>query len=84
MSVSNIIESDEKEIYWFIKWVKMRYQRNKLQQELNDLKALDVVKVNEENASLRKILQQIREEYQPIKNKIHNGSSKRSNGYGRK
>ena len=60
---------DEEEAYWFIRWIKMRYERNKLQKE---------------NLQLKKTLEQIKEEYQPIKNKIHNGSSKRSKGYGRK
>ena len=60
---------DEEEAYWFIRWVKMRYERNKLQKE---------------NLQLKKTLEQIKEEYQPIKKKIHNGNPKRSKGYGRK
>ena len=75
---------DEEEAYWFIRWIKMRYERNKLQKEVEELRNLELSKVHKENLQLKKTLEQIKEEYQPIKNKIHNGSSKRSKGYGRK
>lgn len=81
-SVSKSVE--EEEVYWFIRWIKMRYQRNKLQKEVEELRNLELSKVHKENLQLKKTLEQIKEEYQPIKNKIHNGSSKRSKGYGRK
>ena len=29
---------DEEEAYWFIRWIKMRYERNKLQKEVEELR----------------------------------------------
>lgn len=75
---------DDEEAYWFIRWIKMRYERNKLQKEVEELMNLELSKVHKENLQLKKTLEQIKEEYQPIKTKIHNGHSKRSKGYGRK
>lgn len=77
-------QTDNEEVYWFIKWVKMRYERNKLQKEVDELRNLESSKVHKENLQLKKTLEKIKEDYQPIKNKIHNGSPKRSKGYGRK
>jgi len=53
--------NEPEEVYWFIAWVKMRYQRNKLKQE---------------NEELKQALIDIRTKYQPIKKKIH-GNPKR-------
>lgn len=75
---------DEAEIYWFIKWVKMRYLRNKLLREVQELSRLEVSKVHLENLQLKKTLEQIRTEYQPIKKKIHVGKPKGNKGYGRR
>ena len=75
---------DDEEAYWFIRWIKMRYERNKLQKEVEELMNLELSKVHKENLQLKNTLKQIKEEYQPIKKNIHNGHSKRSKGYGRK
>lgn len=75
---------DDEEAYWFIRWIKIRYERNNLQKEVEELRNLELSKVHKENLQLKKTLEQIKEEYQPIKNKIHNGSSKRSKRNGGK
>jgi len=75
---------DDEEAHWFIRWIKMRYERNKLQKEVEELRNLEISKVHKENLQLKKTLQQIKEEYQPIKTKIHYGHSKRSKRYDRK
>lgn len=75
--------NEDKEAYWFIKWIKMRYERNQLKKEIEELKNLDLSKVHQENKQLKKTLEQIKTEYQPIKKKIHNGSTSRRKKYGR-
>lgn len=83
--MKNLIKklSKNEDSYWFLRWIAMRYERNQLLKELETLKACDMTKAFEENAELRKTLEEIRNDYQPIKNKIHNGVS-RKKGYGRK
>ena len=84
LNKTDVSRSVDEEAYWFIRWIKMRYERNKLKKEIEELRNLELSKVHKENLQLKKTLEQIKEEYQPIKTKIHNGSSKRSKGYGRK
>ena len=76
--------NETEEAYWFLRWIAMRYDRNKLKAKIQELMELDINKVYEENIQLKKTLEEIRENYQPIKNKIHNGNPKRSKGYGRR
>ena len=51
--------------------------------EIEELKTLDLSKVHQENKQLKKTLEQIKTEYQPIKKKIHNGSTSRRKKHGR-
>ena len=44
---------DEEEAYWFIRWIKMRYERNKLQKEVEELIHLELSKVHKENLQLK-------------------------------
>ena len=76
--------NETEEAYWFLRWIAMRYDRNKLKAKIQELMKLDINKVYEENIKLKKTLEEIRENYQPIKTKIHNGNPKRSKGYGRR
>lgn len=75
--------SENEDSYWFLRWIAMRYERNKLLKELEKLRSCDMTKAFEENIELRKTLEEIRNDYQPIKNRIHNGVS-RKKGYGRR
>jgi len=76
--------NENEEAYWFLRWIAMRYEKNKLKDKLNEFLKLDINKVYQENIELKKTLKEIRENYQPIKKIIHNGNPKRSKGYGRK
>lgn len=69
--------TDEEESYWFLRWICMRYERNKLKKELEELKIVEWVKVHKENLQLKKTLEEIKKDYQPIKTKIHNGHNKK-------
>ena len=76
---NNKYTTDEEESYWFLRWISMRYERNKLKKELNELKDVEWVKVHKENLQLKKTLEEIKKDYQPIKTKINNGHNKRRN-----
>ena len=65
--------SEEEESYWFLRWISMRYERNKLLKEVEELRSISTSKVYKENIELKKTLEEIKKDYQPIKTKIHNG-----------
>ena len=67
---------DEDEAYWFIRWVTMRAERNKLRGLLEKSKGLDMVKLQKENEGLRASMKKVREEFQPLKTKIHRNKKK--------
>lgn len=69
--MANKEHDEQEEIYWFLKWVSMRIERNKLRAEINILKDLDIVKLHKENLQLKNNLEQIRNEFQPVKKIIH-------------
>jgi hypothetical protein len=74
---NNKYTTSEEESYWFLRWICMRYERNKLKKELQELKSVEWVKVHKENLQLKKTLEEIKKDYQPIKTKIHNGHNKK-------
>jgi hypothetical protein len=53
----------------------MRYERNKLLKEVEELRSISTSKVYKENTELKKTLEEIKKDYQPIKTKIHNGDN---------
>ena len=69
--------SEEEESYWFLRWISMRYERNKLLKEVEELRSISASKVYKENTELKKTLEEIKKDYQPIKAKIHNGHNKK-------
>ena len=71
------LPNDNEESYWFLRWIAMRRERNKLKQEVEELRQLEISKLYRENNQLKETLIKIREEYQPIKNKLHNGHNVR-------
>ncbi len=77
VQTSVMTSADKEESYWFLRWICMRYERNKLKKELEELKSLEQVKVHKENVQLKKTLEEIKKDYQPIKTKIHNGHNKK-------
>lgn len=75
---SNIkVPINEDEPYWFLRWIAMRRERNLLKKEVEELRNLEISKLYRENNNLKETLIKIREEYQPIKIKIHNGHNKK-------
>lgn len=69
-------QTDDEEPYWFMRWVAMRNERNKLREEVETYRNLDTTKVYKENQQLKNTLTQIKTQYQLLKDKIHNGHNK--------
>lgn len=70
-------KQDEEETYWFLRWIAMRYERNKLKSEIDNFNKI-VYGLNKKIKGLENNLKEIKTDYQPIKTKIHNGYNKKN------
>jgi coenzyme F420-reducing hydrogenase beta subunit len=60
INIKITIHHRRRRILLVLRWICMRYERNKLKKELEELKSVEWVKVHKENLQLRKTLEEIK------------------------